>query len=113
MGLWGKPAAAFCAATALIAAAFKAEAVAADPANPAGPDPALSPNGIRSSPKCGSKPGKGGAKGGVGGRLVVTEGWFKPKSVLDDVIFGVLMEDEKDGFEDSRAFEAIKESEII
>ena len=43
----------------------------------------------------------------------MTEGWFKPKRVLDDVIFGVLMEDEKDGFEDSRAFEAIKESEII
>ena len=43
--------AAFCAATALIAAALSAEAVAADPGNPAGPDPTRSPSGMRSKPK--------------------------------------------------------------
>ena len=84
--------------------------MAADPGNPAGPVPTLSPNGMRSNPKCGSKPGRGGANGGVGGRLVVTEGAFKPKRVFDDVIFGVPREDVRDGFEESRALKAVKES---
>ena len=96
-----------------MAAAFRAEAVAADPGNPAGPVPTLSPNGMRSKPKWGSSPGRGGANGGVGGRLVVTEGAFKPKRVLDAVLFGDPMDGVNDGFEGSLVFGTVKESEMM
>ena len=42
----------------------------------------------------------------------MTDGAFNPKRVLDDVIFGAPMDDVNDEVEDSRAIEAVKESEI-
>ena len=68
---------------------------------------------MRNRPKWGSRPANGGAKCGVGGRAVVTEGAFKPNGKLEDeVLLAAAMDDDNDEVDESRAIVAANELEI-
>ena len=67
---------------------------------------------MRNRPKWGSRPPNGGAKCGVGGRAVVTEGAFKPNGKLEEVLLAAAIDDDNDEVDASRAIVAANEFEI-